>query len=174
VHDATVGPLRLTGSHVVLRSLTEADHPALEQVMASPGVRAWWWDFDIGDFARHTTEPDVEPFVIEHDGEVVGYLQVSEEDSIQYRFAGIDLALRDDAQGGGLGTDAVGTIARWLFDARGHHRLTIDPARANARAIRCYEKVGFRPVGVLREYERGADGTWHDGLLMELLARELR
>ena len=40
-------------------------------------------------------------------------------------------------------------------------------------AIRCYAKVGFRPVGVLRRYERGLDGTWHDGLLMDLLADEL-
>ncbi|HEX4491636.1 MAG TPA: GNAT family protein, partial [Acidimicrobiia bacterium] len=105
--------------------------------------------------------------------DVVGYLQVSEEDSAQYRFAGIDLALRDDAQGRGLGSDAVRTIARFLLETRRHHRLTIDPALANARAIRCYEKVGFARVGVLREYERGTDGTWHDGLLMELFARDL-
>ena len=30
-------------------------------------------------------------------------------------------------------------------------------AAANHRAIRCYEKVGFRRVGVLRQYERGPD-----------------
>lgn len=40
---------------------------------------------------------------------------------------------------------------------------------ANARAIRTYEAVGFRPVGVMRRYERGADGNWHEGLLMDLL-----
>jgi aminoglycoside 6'-N-acetyltransferase len=165
--------VRLEGERVVVRSLAKTDDAALEAVMASPGVRAWWWDFDVGDFARHTAEPDVEPFVIEHASEVVGYLQVSEEDSVQYRFAGIDLALRDDAQDRGLGSDAVRTIVRYLFDERGHHRLTIDPALANERAIHCYEKVGFTRVGVLREYERAADGTWHDGLLMELLASDL-
>jgi len=63
-------------------------------------------------------------------------------------------------------------LARHLFRERGHHRLTIDPALANERAIRAYERVGFRRVGVMREYERGADGSWHDGLLMDLLARE--
>ena len=57
---------------------------------------------------------------------------------------------------------------------RGHHRLTIDPAADNAKAIRSYERVGFRPVGIMRRYERGLDGTWHDGLLMDLLAGELR
>jgi aminoglycoside 6'-N-acetyltransferase len=33
--------------------------------------------------------------------------------------------------------------------------------------------VGFRRVGVLREYERGPDGMWHDGLLMDMLTGEL-
>src|SRR6185295_11085520 len=40
-------------------------------------------------------------------------------------------------------------------------------------AITGYRKVGFRPVGVMRQYERGPEGEWHDGLLMDLLAGEL-
>ena len=51
---------------------------------------------------------------------------------------------------------------------------TCEATCADAAAIRCYEKVGFRPVGVLRRDERGPDGTWHDGLLMDLLAEELQ
>ncbi len=39
--------------------------------------------------------------------------------------------------------------------------------------IRCYAKVGFREVGVMHQYERGLDGTSHNGLLMELLAEDL-
>jgi aminoglycoside 6'-N-acetyltransferase len=62
-----------------------------------------------------------------------------------------------------------------LVEERGHHRITIDPAVDNVAAIRAYEKVGFKPVGVMRRYERDVDGDgWHDGLLMELLAGELR
>ena len=90
-----------------------------------------------------------------------------------YRHAGIDIYLSARGQGQGLGTEAVALMARFLFGQRGHHRLTIDPAAANHRAIRCYEKVGFRRVGVLRQYERGPDGRFHDGLLMDLLRPEL-
>jgi aminoglycoside 6'-N-acetyltransferase len=36
-----------------------------------------------------------------------------------------------------------------------------------------YQRVGFRPVGVMRRYERGPDGCWHDGLLMDLLPEDL-
>jgi aminoglycoside 6'-N-acetyltransferase len=29
-------------------------------------------------------------------------------------------------------------------------------------------------VGVMRRYERGVDGSWHDGLLLDLLPEDLR
>jgi aminoglycoside 6'-N-acetyltransferase len=64
-------------------------------------------------------------------------------------------------------------MARHLFDDHGHHRLEIDPAVDNHAAIACYTKVGFRPVGIRRQSERGSDGVWHDALLMDLLAGEL-
>ena len=53
------------------------------------------------------------------------------------------------------------------------NRIEIDPAAHNARAIRCYESVGFRPIGRARRREKAADGTWHDSLLMDLVAEEL-
>jgi aminoglycoside 6'-N-acetyltransferase len=112
--------------------------------------------------------------VIEGDGEVAGGIQYSEETDPEYRHAGIDVFLGGRFQDRGIGTEAIRLLARFLFEERGHHRLTIDPAAHNARAIRSYEKVGFRPVGVMRQYERGRDGTFHDGLLMDLLRDEFR
>jgi aminoglycoside 6'-N-acetyltransferase len=112
--------------------------------------------------------------VIEADGEVAGGIQYYEEADPMYRSAGIDVYLGARFQDRGIGTEAVALVARFLLDRRDHHRLTIDPAAHNARAIRAYEKVGFRPVGVMRQYERGPDGTFHDGLLMDLLRGELR
>jgi aminoglycoside 6'-N-acetyltransferase len=67
----------------------------------------------------------------------------------------------------------VRLLAWFLIEERHHHRLTIDPAAENTRAIRCYGSVGFRPVGIMRAYERGADGVFHDNLLMDLLAADL-
>ena len=74
-------------------------------------------------------------------------------------------------RGQGLGPEAI-SVLRYLFEERGYHRLTIDPAVENERAVRAYERVGFRRVGIMRQYERGRDGTWHDSLLMDLLASE--
>jgi RimJ/RimL family protein N-acetyltransferase len=91
------------------------------------------------------------------------------------RLGTIDVFLDPALHGRGLGTEAVRRLTDLLFDERGHHRITIDPAVTNAQAIKAYTKVGFRPVGTLRQYERdtGGDG-WHDGLLMELLAIDRR
>jgi aminoglycoside 6'-N-acetyltransferase len=107
-------------------------------------------------------------------GTVVGAIQFHEEDDPAYRHAGIDLFIDPACHRRGYGSDAVRALARWLFAERGHHRITIDPAAANTPAIRCYEKVGFRPVGIMRRYERvHEDQDWHDGLLMDLLAEDL-
>lgn len=107
-------------------------------------------------------------------GTVVGAIQFDEENDPHYRHARIDLFIDPACHRSGYGSDALRALAHWLFTERGHHRITIDPAADNTPAIRCYEKVGFKPVGILRRYERHReDQEWHDGLLMDLLAGEL-
>jgi aminoglycoside 6'-N-acetyltransferase len=123
--------------------------------------------------AEDLDDPGAQTFVVEHGGRVVGAIQWGSEDEPDYRHANIDIYLDPAMHGRGLGTDPVRTLARHLIDDHGYHRLVIDPAADNAAAIRCYRKVGFRPVGIMRQYERGPDGSWHDGLLMDLLAEEL-
>jgi len=110
--------------------------------------------------------------VVEADGRAGGVIAYAEETDPDYHSAGIDIALLSCCVGKGLGPEALRLLVGWLTTERNHHRVTIDPAVANARAVRAYEKVGFRPIGVARDYERGPDGTWHDNLLMDLLARE--
>ena len=158
--------MTLKGERVVLRPLNDADLARVEEIQRQPSVAARW--------GEPSGFEGVVPFAVELDGEVVGLIQYHEEEDPMYRSAGIDLFLAQEAQGQGLGTDAVRTMARYLVKERGHHRLTIDPAADNLPAIRAYEKVGFRRVGVMRQYERLPGGDWHDGLLMDLLADELR
>ncbi|HUZ84704.1 MAG TPA: GNAT family protein [Gaiellales bacterium] len=107
------------------------------------------------------------------EGRTIGLIQFHEEGSPDFRRAGIDLFLDARVHGRGLGGEAIAVLARHLFDQRGHHRITIDPALANTRAVRCYEKAGFRRVGVMRRYWRDSEGVWQDGLLLDLLAGEL-
>lgn len=152
------------------------DHSRLRAFLRDPSVARWWGppkqDVDVLDDWLET-DPETTVWAIEVDGKVAGSIQASEEADPDYRYAGIDLFLGPEFQGQGLGTEAIRVLARWLFEERGHHRLTIDPSAANERAIRAYGAVGFKPVGLMRQYERGPDGRFHDGLLMELLREEL-
>jgi aminoglycoside 6'-N-acetyltransferase len=166
--------VELKGDRVVLRPLQVDDVAVLVEVQAQSSVSRWWGRPDEEDLRRQAEgESEETGFAITVDGAVAGLIQYAEENDPMYRHAGIDLFLAEEFQGAGLGTDAVRTLARHLVRDRGHHRLTIDPSADNRAAIRAYEKVGFRPVGVMRQYERTPDGVWRDGLLMDLLASDL-
>lgn len=168
----TIDPV-LQGERVTLRPVEESDRATLREVLAEPDVRRWWGPRDLETAVADLYDDDAQGFAILVDGEIVGYIQYAEETEPDYRHAGIDIFLGRDGRGRGLGPDAIRTLARYLFAERGHHRLTIDPAASNERAIRAYERVGFRRVGIMRDYERGSDGAFHDGLLMDMLRGEL-
>ena len=165
----------LQGERVLLRPVREDDAAALLALLSEPGVAAWWPGWDAERVRRDLIgEQEWEVvMVIEVESAPAGMLPVGEEEEPDYRHAGLDIFLATEHQGAGLGPHALRLAARWLTDERGHHRLTIDPACANVRAIRAYHTIGFRPVGIMRRYERGPDGAWHDALLMDLLAEEL-
>ena len=153
-----------------MRPGAAGDVPRLLAILREAEVATRWgshWSED--DVVKEFVGAD-NASVIVVDDEVIGAIRFDEENDPMYRHAGIDVFITAPRHGQGLGSDAVRTLARYLIEERGHHRLTIDPAVDNERAIRAYRRVGFREVGVMREYERGADGTWHDGLLMEMLA----
>ena len=155
---------------MVLRPLAVGDEAELLRIHRTPEVMRWW---DEPEEGFPWDEPESSRFTIEVDRRIAGLIQFSEETEPKYRHASIDLFVDPALHGRGIGTEAVRQVVLLLFEERGHHRITIDPAADNAAAIRCYEKVGFRRVGVMRRYERDVGGPgWHDGLLMELLAGE--
>jgi aminoglycoside 6'-N-acetyltransferase len=167
-------PTTLRAAGVTLRPLLDHEVDELATVLARPGVREWWGPREDPEHEREGLRNGGAAFAIEVDGALAGWLGYNEQLDPDCRYASLDIFLAPEHQGRGLGRVALRLVAGWLFDQRGHHRLTIDPACANTRAIRAYEAVGFRPVGVMRRYERAADGGWRDNLLMDLLRDELR
>jgi aminoglycoside 6'-N-acetyltransferase len=163
----------LRGPRVRLRPpVPEADAAPLAAMLSEPEVARWWnGPYDAPRARREVLE--AEPgWVIEADGAFAGWVQYFEETDPGYRHVALDISLAAAHHGRGLGPEALRAVIDH-FAAAGHHRFTIDPAAGNERAIKAYAKVGFRPVGVLRAYERAPDGTWRDGLLMDLLVSDL-
>lgn len=177
-----LAPRVLRGPRVTLVPVSALDpeHDAvLVGIVRSPEVARWWSDpleeeahWPRGEdqgrrYAIVLGDPDV-------GGRPIGGIAWWSVDNTHYEHAGMDLFLGADHHGQHIGREAVAVMAAALF-AAGHHRIVIDPAAANDRAIRCYASVGFTRVGIMRRYEWAADGSgWQDGLLMECLPEDLR
>ena len=155
--------------------LVEADETHLErltQIRATEQVKAAWRGQDYeSETLDSINDSDINFFaILDSEENVVGAIQFAEEDEDpDYRHANIDIYIDPAKHRNGFGSEAIRLLAAYIFHELGHHRIAIDPAANNHFAIECYTKVGFKPVGLMRQYERGADGTWHDGLLMDLL-----
>ena len=162
---------------MTLRPVVAADLPALHAILEEPEVARWWRraEWERVDEKDAVTCAIVLPGAGPGDPVAVdGCIQYTEETDPDYFSAAVDIFVGTAAQGRGVGPDAMRTLVAWLIDVRGHHRLTVDPAAENARAVHVYERLGFRRVGVLREYERVEDGVWRDALLMELVAEDFK
>jgi aminoglycoside 6'-N-acetyltransferase len=160
--------LILRGERLTLRLPRDGDAEALTAILAEPDIARWWGTNDV-----ESVRAELEAcFVIVIDDAPAGWVLFYEEAEPGYRHIALDIMLATSAQGQRYGRDALRLVIRH-FGELGHHRFTIDPAVDNERAIRCYTAVGFKPVGVMRDYERVDDGPWHDALLMDLLTREL-
>ncbi|MEA2332688.1 MAG: aminoglycoside 6-N-acetyltransferase [Thermoleophilaceae bacterium] len=158
------------GERLVLEPLRPEHAERLREMRRTPEVERWW----------HPAEPDWpldpqddvdERFVIVVGGQVAGFLQFAEERDPDARHADVDIFLAPEHQGRGLGGEALLMLVRHLSEERGHHRVTLSTSPENARAIRAYEKAGFRRIGVTHKSERNpVTGEWQDELLMELVA----
>lgn len=161
----------LRGPRLALRTMEGADVAAVGAIAVEPEVARWWGDVSEQELIETAAGVGgVVALVAEVDDRVIGLIQFAEEPDPTYRHATVDLFLSADYHGRGFGREAVGVLVQYLIEDLGHHRITIDPAAANERAIRCYAAAGFSTVGVMRSYERGPDGSFHDGVLMELVA----
>jgi aminoglycoside 6'-N-acetyltransferase Ib len=145
--------------------LTEANLPMLAEWLNRPHVAEWWADCQTLAEVREQYLP-----ILTDGSTVLSYFAYLESFPIGYiqsyvaadagdgwwpdehdpGVRGIDQFLADaDSLGRGLGTQMVREFVQFLFEDSTVTRIQADPAPSNLRAIRCYEKAGFRRVGVV-------------------------
>jgi aminoglycoside 6'-N-acetyltransferase len=162
---------------VLLRPVADDDFAVLVSQIAHPDVERWWGPHSEADLRDALAAPGrqiVSMWTIVLNDAIAGLMQATEEPEPNYRYVELDLFVEASRHGQGLGGEAIRVVLRHMFEQRGHHRAIIMPAVENERAIRSYERVGFKPVGVMRKADRGVDGRWRDSLVMDMLADELR
>jgi len=151
------------GGLITFRPIAPGDFGMLHEWLTRPHVAAWWQPTP----TRAEVDPEfaelIDPasttraYVALLAGGPLGYIQSyvakesgdgwweSEQDP---GVRGIDQFLADAGRlGRGLGTAMVRAFVERLFADPAVTRIQVDPSPANARAIRCYEKAGFRAVG---------------------------
>lgn len=153
------------------RPLTLTDLPMLHSWVARPHWTEWWGEAPTlaeveAEYGPWIADPTkVQPHIALLDGQPLGYIQsyVAKDSGGGWWEAetdpgvrGIDQSIADATQlNRGLGTAMVKAfVARLFTDPRVTHIQT-DPDPRNARAIRCYEKAGFRATGEVQT----PDGT---------------
>ena len=99
---------------------------------------------------------------------LIGNLELRRLEAVERR-AEIGIMIGDrEFWSRGYGEDAMRTVCRYGFHDLDLHRIELNVAAFNARAVRCYEKVGFTVEGRLRDH-RYVSGRYYDTLLMGLL-----
>jgi len=169
----------LVGEKVRLRPMDERDLPRFVEWLADGEVTRWlaetverptieeeyqWYD-------RRRSDPDSLMWAVETlEGQLVGSTELRLEPSRHKAEFGI--VIGDKVQwSGGLGTDAVRLVVGYAFDELELNRVELTTAEENARAIRCYEKVGFVREGLLRQ-ARIVEGRFGNTVVMSVLREE--
>ena len=78
-----------------------------------------------------------------------------------------------ELRGRGVGEQIVRELLRIAFEGLSLHRVALNVFDFNKPAIRCYEKVGFKQEGVLREARKHGDEYWNV-CVMSILEHEFR
>ena len=130
-----------------MRPATEHDVDLLAAWHSDPEISRYWDDetFTPAQVRERLARSEVDPWVIEADGEPVGYLQSWWEAGVEPRRGGLDGFLVQGARGRGLMPDAARALAGTLL-AEGWSSVTVDPYVWNERAVRGWVNAGFVEV----------------------------
>lgn len=141
---------------VRLRAATTADRPLLERWDEEPHVVEsdpnddWHWEHELG-----VAHPWREQLIAEVDGRAIGFVQIIDPQLEESHYWGdapaglraIDIWIGErDALGQGYGTTMMQQAIARCFAPPEVTAIIIDPLASNTRAIRFYERLGFRPV----------------------------
>ena len=170
------------GEKVRLRPIERDDLPTYVRWFGDPDVRrglAIYLPFSLaqeerwfeGVLERLERQSDVLPAIETADGVHIGNVGIGGIDW-KDRHAELGIAIGEKTYWDqGYGTDAVRTLLRVAFGEMNLHRVSLRVNADNARAIRCYQKAGFRREGTNREVVY-RDGAYVDQHVMAILHAE--
>jgi RimJ/RimL family protein N-acetyltransferase len=174
--------MQLENSLVRLRRYRKSDVPVVLELVNDAEIReclmpgiALPYSLEEEDkwFETHAKEPKVKfSFAIERKSDNA-YLGGCGWNDIDWknRRAVVGIFLAREYCGQGLGTSAMSVLVDFLFKEMNINKVALHVYSFNKRAIRSYEKLGFKTEGV-RRAELFRKGEFHDIVDMGLLSSE--
>ena len=103
--------------------------------------------------------------------ELLGYLSIVEIDRENQK-AGFRIALHSRGHlNKGYGTEAVRLALKFAFETLKLNRLQLEVFSHNSRALRAYEKAGFKREGIIRQ-SLFLNNQYSDEIIMGMLKKE--
>ncbi|WP_206197343.1 GNAT family N-acetyltransferase [Peribacillus frigoritolerans] len=164
-----------------VRKLEDGDNVFLAKWLSDPSVLEFYegrdnpFDLNKVKEAFFATDDEEVKCIVEYEGKVIGYIQyyqLDDETKKEYGYLNEDVYGTDqfigeiDYWNRGIGTILVTSMIRFLLEQQKADRIVMDPQTRNVRAIKCYEKCGFKKVKVLPNRELH-EGIYQDCWLME-------
>lgn len=175
----------LAGEKCILRALEPNDAKVLSKIVNNWEVRKFLAQFlpfteedelAFINFARERMKAQTDfIFGIEHktDKLLIGTISLNKVDW-KNRHAELGIAIwNPNYWNKGIGTDAINVLLKYAFDELGLHKVYLRVFEFNKRAIRCYEKIGFKIKGTFRD-DLWRDGKYYNSLYMDILDYEFR
>ena len=162
------------GRVVLIREFRMEDKEKLFQMYESLSAEAVRWGMP--PYTRDRIEKwwlsnlqNLIPIVALHGYRIVGHAQIFTPAHARRKgTADLAMYLHQDFHNVGLGAAMLPKLLE-LARREGLHRVGLTVVAENARAVRLYEKFGFKVEGVLKDAYFGEDGKYHDELAMALI-----
>ena len=167
----------IDGKVVRLRAITSADYGYLARLRSDEDLARL-----LTSRARASSSESIKPwvdrvtsdsnsllFAIAHvdTDSVAGFLQVTQMDTVSGT-AMFGICLGREAQGKGLGKEALTLVESYLPRVWRIRKLVLHVLASNDAAIGLYKTLGFQDVGVMKQHF-WFDGEYNDVLIMEKL-----
>lgn len=171
--------MSIAGKKVRLRAIERSDIPAFVRWLNDPEVTQYlqiYMPLSLAQeerwFEDQLEQHDQSIFGIETlDGKLIGNVALVHIDW-KNRRAGLGVMLGEkEYWGQGYGTDAITALLGFAFKQMNLHTVHLTTYEYNKRAIRCYEKCGFKLEGCMRQ-AHFYNGQYHDELVMGVLREE--
>ncbi len=164
---------------IILDVLRSDDLPLLFAWLNDRSYRLHSGSFDYVSYAQHeawfervSRSPSDVALAVRRQEELVGLAQLVAINRVS-RNAEFRIKLDPDRLDQGLGSEATHMMCQHAFDDLNLDRIYLYVQERNQRAVKCYQKVGFRREGTLRQHAY-VDGEARDVLVMGLLRDEFR